>query len=138
MRTASPGHTRTAGATDRARATAASLATRGRAPARRVDVAGTCVSGPPLADAELYVALKQHGQMTDVRAGENRGERLANDHVVREWSGPLPAEPSQTVRLPLPGDGPRRFEIVAFLQVRGSARILQAVALPLEDCALSR
>jgi hypothetical protein len=37
--------------------------------------------------AELYVALLQGGQITAVRAGENRGETLRNDHVRASGAG---------------------------------------------------
>jgi hypothetical protein len=80
---------------------------------------------------DLFLALKQHGHATRVSAGENRGETLRNDHVVRYWSGALAAAAVQTIALP--PDGPREFELVAFAQdARGE--ILQTVALPLGQC----
>lgn len=84
-------------------------------------------------EPEVVLVLKQHGHLTDVRAGENRGVQLANDHVVRHWVT-APAGGERSVTIPLPKDGPRRFELVAFAQDRRSGAILQAMALPLERC----
>ena len=85
------------------------------------------------ADAELFIAVKQHGHSTAVARGENRGETLKNDHVVRLWQGPLPLGESRQ-EFELPADGPRRFELVAFVQERKRGEVLQAVALPLDGC----
>jgi hypothetical protein len=98
-----------------------------------VDVAVGAAGETPT-DAELFVVLKQHGLSTAVDAGENEGRQLANDHVVRHWAGPLPAHGTQSARLPLPADGPRRFETVAFVASRARGTVLQAVALPLDRC----
>jgi hypothetical protein len=85
-------------------------------------------------EPKLVVVLKQHGHHTQVSAGENRGAQLANDHVVRHWSGPLAIAQARALAIALPDDGPRRFELGAFAQDPRSGAVLQAVALPLERC----
>ncbi|HQR56987.1 MAG TPA: DUF1223 domain-containing protein [Burkholderiaceae bacterium] len=84
-------------------------------------------------DPRLYLALVASGLATNVRAGENRGERLRNDRVVRAWSGPLPLTPGP-MKWELPADGDAaRYSIVGFVQV-ADGRVLQAVDLPLLGC----
>ena len=91
----------------------------------------TAVAGT---DAQLFVALAQTGFTTAVNAGENRGETLRNDHVVREWSGPLPLA-GGNVRWTLPaGAAPERLTVIAFAAERDSGRPLQATSLPLAAC----
>ncbi len=85
------------------------------------------------ADAQLVIAIKQHGHNTAVARGENRGETLTNDHVVRVWLGPMPLGAGRH-EITLPSDGPRNFELVAFVQDRQRGEVLQAVALPLRGC----
>jgi hypothetical protein len=109
------------------------LAASGQATRMTIDVQGESLDPARAAEAELFVALKQHGHATAVARGENRGETLRNDHVVREWRGPLPLGTAR-LDITLPEDGPRVFEAVAFAQARGSGQVLQAVALPLADC----
>ena len=41
--------------------------------------------------AQLWIAYTEGGLVSDVKAGENRGARLAHDHVVRAWHGPFSA-----------------------------------------------
>jgi hypothetical protein len=85
------------------------------------------------ARAAIVVALVQNGLVSDVKAGENSGKRLAHDHVVREWrTGPaLDAAGDAQMRLAfaLPADtGP--LSVVAFAEDKTSGEILQALALP--------
>lgn len=82
----------------------------------------------PSADAALYVAVTQSGLAADVTRGENRGTRLAHDHVARTWIGPLPlANGAITLHRELPAAGPRSA-LVAFVQDGHTGEILQAVA----------
>jgi hypothetical protein len=86
------------------------------------------------AHAVIAVALVQDGLVSDVKAGENSGRRLAHDHVVRQWrSGPsLDAGGEARMRLAftLPADtGP--LSVVAFAEDAVSGEVLQALALPL-------
>ncbi|MFN7571737.1 MAG: DUF1223 domain-containing protein [Betaproteobacteria bacterium] len=83
---------------------------------------------------ELYVALLQGGQVTAVRAGENRGESLRNDHVAREWRGPYPLG-AQRLSIALPaGATPAQLSLLAFVQDPKTGAVLQAVGLPLAGC----
>lgn len=84
--------------------------------------------GAPQARAQL--ALLQGGHRTAVTAGENRGETLRNEHVVRDWSPPLPLGTARH-RFAVPaGGGP--LNLVAL--VLDGARPLQALPLPLAAC----
>jgi hypothetical protein len=81
----------------------------------------------------LYLALVENGLATNVRAGENRGETLKNDRVVRAWSGPLARVPLP-LSWPLPAKADRtRYSVVGFAQDE-DGRVLQAVDLPLRGC----
>jgi hypothetical protein len=94
------------------------------------------VSAVALASAReprLRLALVESGLATRVRAGENRGETLANDRVVRAWLGLLPLAPLPQ-RIPLPsGADTRRLALVAIVE-DASGRVLQALELPLTSC----
>jgi hypothetical protein len=84
-------------------------------------------------EPRLYLALVESGLATNVRAGENRGETLRNDRVVRAWTGPLPLAPGP-VQWTLPAQVDRgRTSIVGFAQ-GADGRVLQAVDLPLHGC----
>jgi hypothetical protein len=81
----------------------------------------------------LYLALVENGLATNVRAGENRGETLKNDRVVRAWSGPIALMPAP-VSWPLPAQADRtRYSVVGFAQGE-DGRVLQAIDLPLRGC----
>lgn len=80
-------------------------------------------------DAELYIALYENDLNSSVRAGENRGEQLHHDYVVREWLGPfnLSSRTSQTISLN-PDWKPGDMGVVALVQNRSNGEILQAVS----------
>ncbi len=85
--------------------------------------------------ARLWLALVQSGLATAVKAGENRGETLRNDHVVRDWRGPYPVDgASGTLTFPPSAAaqaGP--WSVVALIDdPRGIT--LQAARLPLAQC----
>jgi hypothetical protein len=87
------------------------------------------------ADAALYLASYENKLVSSVTAGENRGKTLPHDYVVFEWVGPLSFGPDGriTVRqtLPLlPKAVPEHSGVVAFVQNRSSAEVLQALMLP--------
>lgn len=94
--------------------------------------------------AMLYVAFEDSALVSDVKAGENRGVRLAHDHVVRalreagaiDRNGMLSAE----VSLPLPKEAGRTPAVIAFVQNRDTGDVLQALALPLGGgaCSIAR
>jgi hypothetical protein len=60
---------------------------------------------------QAYAAITESGLLTEVRAGENRGNTLRHDHVVRAYAGP--ADRSAILDLALPRD-----------LVRGNSRLL--------------
>jgi hypothetical protein len=68
------------------------------------------------AQYELYLALLEDNIQTKVRAGENRGELLRHDGVVRALIGPLTLKASeQLVPIDLPTDAkPSDLSVVAF------------------------
>jgi hypothetical protein len=84
-------------------------------------------------DARLFLALTESGLDTAVKAGENRGATLHNDHVARAWSGPI-ALGAQQVTLDGAGSRPAQRAVVAFVQDVTSGEVLQAVRLPLAAC----
>jgi len=89
-------------------------------------------------DPQLLLAVKRSGYLTDVQAGENRGSRLRNDHVVRAWDGPfsLKRQPLAT-EIPVPA-GAGDATLVAIAQDGSSGAVLQAVELSLGSCAASQ
>ena len=95
--------------------------------------------GTPAPDAALFVAYADSGLVSAVKAGENRGRQLRHDHVVRALRQVAPAPGEEridaTVTLPRPAERGRHPQVVAFVQHERSGDVLQAVALPLDDCA---
>ncbi|HEX5612678.1 MAG TPA: DUF1223 domain-containing protein [Burkholderiales bacterium] len=86
-------------------------------------------------DLGLYLASYENKLVSPVQAGENRGRTLAHDYVVFEWVGPIafPQEGRLAVRqtLPLLPKAVRAHSgVVAFVQNRASAEVLQALMLP--------
>ena len=83
--------------------------------------------------ADLHVAITQGALATDVRAGENKGERLAHEHVVRtvEKVGAVgvTARTLSYGRPFAPGWRAEDLAVVAWVQARESAEVLQAVRL---------
>ena len=76
---------------------------------------------------QLRVALLQSGLLTAVKAGENRGEQLSNDHVVRDWSPALALGRHQLVYALPSGVPVQHLAVVAFVQSPPAAEILQAL-----------
>ena len=86
-------------------------------------------------DAALYIAAYENKLSSAVTAGENKGRTLSHDYVVLEWQGPLdfPAAGLLADRrnLPLlPKAVPASSGVVAFVQNRRTAEVLQALMLP--------
>ena len=98
--------------------------------------AETKLESPPRRQTLLALAYVDSRLTSDVRAGENRGTTLTHDHVVRAFeTRPLNATTASfSVRLPRPTEAGRHPTLVAFLQDAASGEILQALALPLDDC----
>ena len=83
---------------------------------------------------ELLLAVKRSGYMTDVRAGENSGTRLRNDHVVRAWDGPFsPQRQPLKTEISVPADA-GDATLVAIAQDSASGAVLQALELGLGSC----
>lgn len=106
-----------------------------------VRAATSILDGQAHRDAQLYLALTESGLATRVQAGENRGATLRNDHVVRDWVGPLPLDAPAKVQLGVEGSAATagataaRRAVVAFVQETQSGEVLQAMRLPLGSCA---
>ncbi len=88
------------------------------------------------ADAVLQLAVAQNGLASRVTAGENRGEHLRHDFVVRDFrtfarkapgDGEIAAEAAVA-----PGAGWEvdRLSVIAFVQDRKTGEILQALSAP--------
>jgi hypothetical protein len=85
-------------------------------------------------DVALYLAAYENRLESRVTAGENRGRKLAHDHVVLEWQGPI-AFSGQTLAeqrwLPLlPKADPEHSGVVGFVQNRRTGEVLQALMRP--------
>jgi len=83
-----------------------------------------------------YLALQENNLQSTVNAGENRGEQLRHDYVVRQWLGPfkMGAEgkinESHEISLQ-PNWKQRDLRVVAFVQNSATGEILQGLALGL-------
>ena len=87
------------------------------------------------ADAGLYLAAYENKLVSAVGAGENRGRTLMHDYVAFEWLGPLALGPdgrlSVSKALPLlPRAVAANSGVIAFVQNRATAEVLQALMLP--------
>jgi hypothetical protein len=108
------------------------LAAQLEGPRIQVDVLARAASAA--AGTELRVALTQNNLRTAVKAGENNGEKLGNDHVVREWSAALPLG-QHRINFTLPaGAQARDLALVAFVQAGPGKDILQAVQWSQQAC----
>ena len=88
------------------------------------------------ADATLQVAIAQNGLSSRVTAGENRGEHLRHDFVVRDFrtferarSTPKEIDAEEILR-PAADWDLGRLSVVAFVQDRKTGEILQALSAP--------
>jgi hypothetical protein len=112
----------------------ARITLRARTAGNTVPVEPTAVAFSSTRDPRLVVALVESGLSVAVGAGENRGETLRNDRVVRAWSGPLVLTPAP-LQWTLPLSAERRYAVVAFVQESApNGRLLQAMDLPLSGC----
>jgi hypothetical protein len=99
------------------------------------DATAQAATGP----AALHLAVTESGLVSQVMRGENAGARLAHDHVVREWIGPVPlvggaARLQREIALPAAWNR-ARLGLVAFVQDERTGGILQAVGA--QQCARS-
>jgi len=83
-----------------------------------------------------YIALQENNLQSTVNAGENRGELLRHDYVVRQWLGPFKVgadgklSASHEIQVQQ-GWKQRDFNVVAFVQNSATGDILQTLALGL-------
>ncbi|MBF5039877.1 DUF1223 domain-containing protein [Methylophilus sp. 13] len=83
-----------------------------------------------------YLALQENNLQSTVNAGENRGELLRHDYVVRQWLGPFKVgadgkiSASHEIQLQ-PAWKQRDLNVVAFVQNSATGEIFQALALGL-------
>jgi hypothetical protein len=99
-----------------------------------VRVAAEILDPAQIGHAGLYLAAYESRLESRVSAGENRGRTLAHDYVALEWQGPLAFSGARLVAeraLPLlPGAAAANSGVVAFVQNRRNAEVLQALLLP--------
>ena len=86
--------------------------------------------------AQTYIAITENRLQSAITAGENQGKLLQHDFVVRQLTGPLPADEAGRVHwksaMPLRPDWKRPdLSLVAFVQDARNADILQALHAPL-------
>ena len=83
-----------------------------------------------------YLALQENNLQSTVNAGENRGELLHHDYVVRQWLGPFKVgadgKINESHEIQLQSTWKQRdLSVVAFVQNSATGEILQALALGL-------
>jgi hypothetical protein len=90
------------------------------------------------ADSQLFVAYVDSGLVSEVKAGENRGKRLAHEHVVRSLQPAGVADADGRIRANIdvgrPAEAGSDAAIVAFVQRRSDGDVLQALGLRLDGC----
>ncbi|MGB8338503.1 MAG: DUF1223 domain-containing protein [Burkholderiales bacterium] len=82
-----------------------------------------------------YLALYENRLFSQVKAGENNGEKLNHDFVVREWIGPLALDNNGEVqadkKLSIKSEWKTaNMGAAMFIQNRASGEVLQALSLP--------
>ncbi|MEY4730276.1 MAG: hypothetical protein RL020_1434 [Pseudomonadota bacterium] len=82
-----------------------------------------------------YLALYENKLSSQVKAGENNGEKLNHDFVVREWIGPLALDNNGEIqaekKLQLKSEWKTaHLGVAMFIQNRSSGEVLQALSLP--------
>ena len=86
---------------------------------------------------ELYVAVYENNLQTQVQAGENRGQQLRHDYVVRSLIGPMVVAPNEPTRwegtIPLRAEWKRADLGLAVFVQSESGEVLQATARPIRD-----
>lgn len=83
------------------------------------------------ADLMLLTALTQSGLSSRVTAGENRGEKLQHDFVVRDFAVQRGLGKSIATFKSRADWSPERMAVAAFVQNVKTGEVLQAVSLPL-------
>ena len=83
----------------------------------------------------VYFALSENGLSSSVKAGENSGKELSHELVVRDFAGPFPISGAQATLKPPAGFDAAKSSVVAFVEDKSSGDIVQALRLPLAQCA---
>jgi hypothetical protein len=102
----------------------------------RVSARASLAPSARAADAALQLAVAQNGLASRVTAGENRGEHLRHDFVVRDFGTYPRATPGATeitaemAVAPRPDWDLQRLSVVAFVQDRRTGEVLQALSAP--------
>jgi len=100
------------------------------ADALRLRVRSSVADAAAASRAVVYVASFENRLESRVSAGENQGRLLHHDHVALEWQGPFGLGEREVALRLLPKGKPDASGVAAFVQDRGSAEVLQALALP--------
>ena len=102
-------------------------------PARGIEVESTASAGPGLKSDQVIVlvAVTQNGLASRVTAGENSGERLAHDFVVRDFTVHRGLGRASASFKPAPGWNVEHMSVAAFVQNPRNGEILQALSTPL-------
>ncbi len=95
----------------------------------QVRVGAELAKGAERGNVALYVATYENGLVTNVKAGENRGETLAHDFVVRQWFGPIAFDGDGRAKLDERISHSGRGGVAAFVQTRSTGDVLQATSL---------
>jgi len=90
----------------------------------RVEVRAQAQSGPS-PTVQMHAVLLQGGLVSAVSQGENRGQTLRHEHVVRASAGPVAGTGPWRVQLALPQPMPAEVTVVAWAQDE-SGRTLNA------------
>jgi hypothetical protein len=99
-----------------------------------VEVAAELPDKAPSGEIALFLGAYENKLVSEVKAGENRGKSLPHDYVVLQWVGPLEFKGGRLaerhVLTLLPKAVPAHSGVVAFVQNRATAEVLQALMLP--------
>ncbi len=86
-------------------------------------------------DTVAYLALYENGLSSEVRRGENAGQQLRHDFVVRQWLGPFPFDATGQLNtrqlVKTTGIDPKHSGVAAIVESRDGSHYLQALHLPL-------
>ena len=99
-----------------------------------VDATAELPGASPSPEIALFLGAYENKLVSEVKAGENRGKSLPHDYVVLQWVGPLEFKAGKLAErhvLPLlPRAVAGHSGVVAFVQNRATAEVLQALMLP--------
>lgn len=92
-------------------------------------------TGREAQETVAYLAIYENGLHSEVGRGENAGQQLKHDYVVREWLGPFPFDGEGRLDIrqhfKTAGIDPGRSGVAAIVESRDGSRYLQALALPM-------